>query len=154
MIFRIFILLLIIIAISFLAKWFLSKLSFFKSRKKLLYILSGLIGIFSFIIYALCFSYYITQMPKENFNETIWMNEISERHKMIDDLLESDYFIDKNIDEIQKVFGEPKEVSSNKQILVYELIGQTALDFKVTTLKLYVKDSIIKNFDYETVIEN
>ncbi|TXE15957.1 hypothetical protein ES692_14470 [Psychroserpens burtonensis] len=153
MILRIFILILIIIAIAFIAKWCLNKLSFFKSRKKLLYVLSGLIGLFSFIIYALCFSYYITKIPKENFSETTWMNEISERHKMIDDLLESDYFIGKNIDEIQKVFGKPKEVNSNKSILIYELIGHTALDFKITTLKLHVRDSIVKSFDFESKVD-
>ncbi|MFT7051080.1 MAG: hypothetical protein ACJAZK_001681 [Psychroserpens sp.] len=153
MLLRIFILLFIIIIIVFIAKWGLGKLSFFKSRKKHLYVISGLIGVLSFTIYALSLSYFITKMPQDNFDKTVWINNISERHKMIDDLLKSNYLIGKNFGEIREVFGEPKELDSDKNIIIYELIGQTALDFKITTLKLHIKDSIVQKFTYDTVIE-
>jgi hypothetical protein len=92
-------------------------------------------------------------MPQDNFDKTVWINNISERHKMIDDLLKSNYLIGKNFGEIREVFGEPKELDSDKNIIIYELIGQTALDFKITTLKLHIKDSIVQKFTYDTVIE-
>ncbi|MGB3605642.1 hypothetical protein, partial [Psychroserpens sp.] len=141
---------LIIIAIAFIAKWCLNKLSFFKSRRTLLYSLSFLIGVSTIIVLALSWNYYIFKIPQENFDETMWINESQNRHKMIDDLVESDYLIGKHVSKIRKVFGKPKNIRPNHNIKIYEIMTPYYLNIKITTLKLFVNDSVVRSFDYKT----
>lgn len=151
---RIFILLLIITAIAFFAKWQLGKIPFFKSRRTASYVVSGLIGIMAIVVFAVGWTYYIIRMPQKKFNETIWVNDIQERNKMINDLLESDYLIGQKASHIKAVFGKPEAVNHEEGVLTYTLIGHTALDWKIISLKLFMKDSIVKSFTYDTRIDH
>ena len=60
---------------------------------------------------------------------------------MIDDLIESKYIINKDKDKIIEVFGEPKDKIIEENIQVYELVGRSWSDFKITTLKIHFNDS-------------
>ncbi|TXD84390.1 hypothetical protein ESY86_04785 [Subsaximicrobium wynnwilliamsii] len=104
------------------------------------------------IVFAVGWTYFITRMPQEKFNETIWVNDIQERNKMIKDLLESDYLIGQKSSHIKAVFGKPEAVNHEEGVLTYTLIGHTALDWKIISLKLFMKDSIVKKFTYDTRI--
>lgn len=85
--------------------------------------------------------------PKKEFNEFIWKENISERHKMIEDLLSSNYLIGKSKSKVNEVFGRPKNDLKN-EIWQYELIGHTWSDFILYDLKLYFEDHTVVKFDY------
>lgn len=148
LIFNIVIILIIVLPLFFLIKWFYEKIKYFK-EKKLLKNISAIITsiIFYFLISTLFFSIR-TRTPKINFDEIVWKNNINERHKMIDDLIQSDYLIGKNIDSIEYVFGKPLKIDIEKNIIEYELIGRTWSDFKIIKLKLFLKNDLVSKFEY------
>lgn len=90
----------------------------------------------------------MTKIPKEKFDEIVWKENITERYKMIDDLLESDYLIGKSKKKIKDVFGEPEIVSEEGRVFQYKLVGRSWADFNLIDLKLYFVNDTVKKFDY------
>lgn len=143
--------LLIILGITvpsfFLAKKLYKKIHYLKN-KVLINILSAISAIILYYVIFMLFFLFITRTPKINFDEIVWKNNINERHKMIDDLIQSDYLIGKNIDSIEYVFGKPLKIDNEKKIIEYELIGRTWSDFRIIKLKLFLKNDLVSKFEY------
>ncbi len=130
-----------IIIIWYLIKFIFNRINYFKNKK--LFKNLAIVSV-TLIVYFLAIKLILNTLisvPKEKFNETTWKSNINERHKMIDDLIESKYIINKYKDKIIKVFGEPKDKIIEENIWVYELVGRSWSDFKITTLKIHFKDS-------------
>lgn len=130
-----------IIIIWYLIKFIFNRINYFKNKK--LFKNLAIVSV-TLIVYFLAIKMILNTLisvPKEKFNETTWKSNINERHKMIDDLIESKYIINKDKDKIIKVFGEPKDKIIEENIWVYELVGRSWSDFKITTLKIHFKDS-------------
>lgn len=130
-----------IIIIWYLIKFIFNRINYFKNKK--LFKNLAIVSV-TLIVYFLAIKLILNTLisvPKEKFNETTWKSNINERHKMIDDLIESKYIINKDKDKIIKVFGEPKDKIIEENIWVYELVGRSWSDFKITTLKIHFKDS-------------
>ena len=130
-----------IIIIWYLTKFIFNRINYFKNKKlfKNLAIVSVTLIVY-FLAIKLILNILIS-VPKEKFNETTWKSNINERHKMIDDLIESKYIINKDKDKIIEVFGEPKDKIIEDNIWIYELVGRSWSDFKITTLKIHFNDS-------------
>lgn len=149
LIFNIVIILIIILLLFFLMKWFYGKIKYFKEKKLLKNILAVISSIvLYFLISTILFSI-ITRTPKSNFDEVVWKNNINERHKMIDDLLQSNYFIGKNKDNIESIFGEPLNIDIENKIIEYELIGRTWSEFRIIKLKLYLENDIVYKSEFK-----
>ena len=123
-------------------------ISYFQERKKAKYFFSGLTAIFFYALFSLVFFNFLTKIPQEKFNEVLWKENVSERHKMIDDLLESDYLIGKQKDTIESIFGKPLKIDTEKSTMEYELISRSWADFNVIIIKLYLQNDIITRFEY------
>ena len=128
-----------IIIIWYLIKVIFNRISYFKNKIKNLAIILATLIIYFLVIKLILNS--LTSIPKERFNETTWKSNINERHKMIDDLIESKYIINKDKNKIIEVFGEPKDKIIEENVWVYELVGRSWSDFKITTLKIHFNDS-------------
>ena len=139
----------ILIVIFIVLRFILNKINYFKKRKITKNIVSGLSTMVIYFTLNILFFHSITKLPKQKFNETLWKNDISQRHQMIEDLLKSKYLIGKNKDTINDLFGKPKNRIEEKNIYIYELIDRTWSDFKIIELKLYFENNIVIKFDYE-----
>lgn len=138
----------IILLIFIIVRLILNQLKYFKKRKIIKNILSALSAILIYFLFSVLFFNSLTKIPEEKFDETVWKENVSERHKMIDDLLESEYLIGKSKSKINDVFGKPKRVLEKGQIFEYELVGKSWADFKVINLKLYFKNNSVNKFEY------
>ncbi|WP_418637564.1 hypothetical protein [Winogradskyella sp.] len=129
-------------------KILLKKTTYFRDRKKTRNIVTVVLALFLYYLFSLLFFNYLTEIPKVKFNENTWKDNISERHKMIDDLIHSDYLIGKTKEEIESVFGLPKKNDNQNDIIKYELIGRTWGDFQIVNLKIFFEDNIVTSFEY------
>lgn len=148
LIFNVFTIIIIVLPLFFLMKWFYGKIKYFK-EKKLLKNISAIISsiILYFLISTLFFSI-ITRTSKISFDKVVWKNDINERYKMVDDLIQSDYFIGKNRDSLEYIFGKPLKDNIENKIIEYELIGRTWSDFRIIKLKLYLQNDIVSKFEF------
>ena len=69
--------------------------------------------------------YFSAKIPKEKFYKIVWKESVSETHKMIDDLLQSDYLIGKEKETIESIFGKPLKIDTEYNTIKYELIGSS-----------------------------
>ena len=78
------------------------------------------IGLFFFIAFIIGMS--LTYLFEERFNETQWKTNPMQRHKMVDDLIESQLLIEKTKNEVITILGEPN-LSSNtdKDLFIYKI---------------------------------
>ncbi|PWH83660.1 hypothetical protein DIS18_03645 [Algibacter marinivivus] len=129
-------------------KLILNKLNYFKEKKGFKNIISVLSAILIYSFISVLFFNNLTKIPKEKFDEIVWKENITERHKMIDDLLESEYLIGKSKNKINDVFGEPEMVLEDGKIFQYKLVGRSWADFNLIDLKLYFENDIVKKFEY------
>ena len=82
-----------IIIIWYLIKFIFNRINYFKNKK--LFKNLAIVSV-TLIVYFLAIKMILNTLisvPKEKFNETTWKSNINERHKMIDDLIESKYII-------------------------------------------------------------
>lgn len=135
---------LLLAIIWYIVKFFFKKTGLLQNKKyyKIISVLLTTLAIYLLIV-KIVFSMLI-DIPKEKFDEFKWKSNVSERYKMIDDLMESKYIINKDSEKIIEVFGEPKEkiIEEENNIWTYELIERSWADFKITTLKIYFKDGV------------
>ncbi|OBX26440.1 hypothetical protein LX77_01380 [Gelidibacter algens] len=141
------IIVLVILVLFIIIRYLLSKLVYFRNRKKTKNIISILLAVTIYFYFSSLFFYNISLQTEEKFDEIVWINDINDRHKMIDDLLKSNYLIDKSRRKINDVFGKPKKTIQD-DIWVYELIDRTWADFELIELKIYFKDDTVRKFDY------
>ena len=132
----------------FLLKLALSKLSYFKERK----VVNNIVSILSaIIIYFFCSTIFfnsLTEISEKKFDEIIWNENINERHKMINDLLKSDYLVGKSRSRINRVFGKPERILEEGSVYEYKMVGRSWADFKIIDLKLYFENNTVKKFEY------
>tara|TARA_B110000967_G_scaffold121007_1_gene123648 strand:+ start:3989 stop:4456 length:468 start_codon:yes stop_codon:yes gene_type:complete len=138
---------LILLIFSFI-KRLIKKTKYFKERKKATNIVSVLLSFTLYFILSISLMLYITKIPQRKFDKSIWINKISERHKMIDDLIQSDYLIGKEKDSLEIIFGKPLKSDAENKIIEYELIGRTWADFRIVKLKLFLKNDLVSRFEY------
>ncbi len=136
---------LLIVLIWYIVKFIFNKTGLFKKKN---HYKTLSITITTLIIYILTIKLIfssLSNIPKEKFDEIKWKSSVNERYKMIDDLIESKYIIGKNKEEIIGVFDSPKEkiIEEEENVWIYELIGRSWADFRITTLKIHFKDSIV-----------
>lgn len=153
MLFGLFTTFLIVFIIGLVVWKIFKKFKFLKNRKPLkiavTVICTILIYISACLIMIIAFSY----ERNIDFNEETWKNKVAERSKMIEDLIHSDYFIDKNMDEIREVFGKPYKVNTNKNSVTYILRKNHGfIDIKLVFLELKLKDSIVESYDFKIKI--
>jgi len=142
---------LISITILFIViRFILNKTNYFKGRRLVRNVFSCFIALVLYFSCSILFFNNLTKTPKDSkFNESIWKDNISERHKMINDLLASDYLIGKTENKIKEVFGEPKKIlGSDNNILVYDLIDRSWSEFKIIELKLYFKNNTLIKYEH------
>ena len=121
----------------------LKKFKYFEERKAITNVVSVIISV---IIYSLLIQYLIlivTNIPQKKFDKTKWINNPTERYKMVNNLVESDYLIGKNKDTIISIFGKPIKQNHQTNTMSYEFIGQTWADFKIIKLELYIKNDTV-----------
>lgn len=126
----------------------IKKVNYFKERKIGANIVSVLLSLFLYSILSILLILYITKIPQRKFDKSIWKNNVSERYKMIDDLVQSNYLIGKEKDTIENIFGKPLKIDSEKKIIEYELISRTWADFRIIKLKLYIENDLVAKFEY------
>ncbi|WP_213520789.1 hypothetical protein [Nonlabens sp.] len=131
-----------------LVKKQIKKVSYFKERKIGANIVSAILSIFLYLILSVSLLFHITKIPQRKFDKSIWKNNVSERYKMIDDLVQSNYLIGKEKDTVESVFGKPLKIDSEKEIIEYELIGRSWGDFRIIKLRLHMEDNLVKKIEY------
>ena len=134
-----------ILFLFFLIKKFVIK--FFKEKTITVNIISVLISFFLYASLSISLIFYLTSTPKRKFDKSVWENNIGERYKMIDDLLDSKYFIGKKREQINKIFGTPKNSETEK--IEYEIIGRTWSEFKIYKIELLLENDVVTSFNYE-----
>ena len=78
------------------------------------------IGLFFFIAFVLSTS--LIYLFEERFDRDVWISQPSKRHKMVDDVIESQLLSGKTKDEVILLLGEPNSSSSSeKDIFLYRL---------------------------------
>lgn len=63
------------------------------------------IGLFFFLSFVVSTS--LIWFFEERFNQEIWLTDVGERYKMLDDILENKFFIGKTKQEVIGLLGEP-----------------------------------------------
>ncbi|TCK65122.1 hypothetical protein DFQ05_2335 [Winogradskyella wandonensis] len=59
---------------------------------------------------------------EERFNQEIWLSDTTERYKMLDDILENKFLMDKTKQEVILLLGEPDaDSNSEDNFLIYRL---------------------------------
>ena len=139
----------IITLLYFVINRLLLRIKSFKTNKLKRLFLSIFLSVFSYIIISFFFIKSLTSIPQEPFNESTWKNNVRERHKMIDDLLDSDYLIGKNKAKIIDIFGNPKEYDSVQNIMFYELYKRSWADIYIVDLKLFLENNSVVKFEFK-----
>ena len=138
----------ILFLLSFLIKKQIIKINYFKERRITANITSVILSLTIYLVLSISLTLYITKTPQIKFDKSVWVNNIGERHKMVDDLIQSDYLIGKEIDSLMMIFGKPLKSDIKKKIIEYELIERSWADFKVVKLKLYLENDVVTRFEY------
>ena len=139
----------LIVCLSWFIKLGLSRLKYFKHRAGLQYVTAFLATIIILCVCAIIYSSILTRKESEKFDEVVWIDQPENRHKMIDDLLESDYLIGKKREQIKNLFGEPLSINKENNKLQYELIGQNWAEFEIFRVSLYFENDRVSHFTYE-----
>ncbi len=132
----------------FLIKKQIRKLNYFREKKTATNIVSVLFSLTLYSILSITLVFYITKVTQIKFDKSTWINKISERHKMIDDLIQSDYLIGKEKDSLENILGKPLKIDIENNIVEYELIGRTWADFRILKLKLHLKNDLVSKVEY------
>lgn len=103
--------------LTFLIKKQIIKINYFKERRITANITSVILSLTIYLGLSISLTLYITQPHQIKFDKTEWINNIHERHKMVDDLIQSDYLIGKEIDSLNMIFGKPIKSDIKKKII-------------------------------------
>lgn len=109
-----------------------------------------LLALIIYFLFSSLYFNYLTITPKEKFDELIWSKSVTERHKMIDDLLSSNYLIGKSKNKIKEIFGKPSKSFEKENTWNYELVKRNWSDFETVYLKIYFENNAVSKFDSST----
>jgi hypothetical protein len=140
-----FVLLIVLIVILVLIMNKLLKNHHFFKRKKIRLTTVILASLLLYVILSNLFFKEITSEPHKKFDKKIWIKNKEKRYKMIDDLIESKYLINRSKNEVDEILGKP-ENRLNNDIYTYKLIDRTWSDFKIVKLTLYYKNDTVQMF--------
>jgi hypothetical protein len=132
----------------FIIKKQIRKVKYFKERKTATNLTSALLSLSLYSMLSIFLTLYLTRVPQRKFDKTTWINNVNDRYKMIDDLVQSDYLIGKDKDFLKNLFGKPLRIDTENKVIEYELIGRKWSDFRIIKLKLYIKNDIVHRFEY------
>jgi len=103
------------------------------------------IGLFFFAAFVISTS--LIYLLEERFDQDLWSTQPSKRHKMVDDVIESQLLIGKTKDEVIFLLGEPNSsISADKDVFLYRL-GQAPSFIKSQREQLLVAfedDKVLK----------
>ena len=125
---------------------YIKNIKYFKNKIKISNVVSLILSIFLYLALSLSLMRYISGSTKREFDKSTWIRNEKERPKMVYDLLESNFFIGKSINEIEDILGKPKIVKDQQS--TYELIGKTWSEFLVYDVKLTYKNDSVTDFSY------
>lgn len=78
------------------------------------------IGLFFFVAFVISTS--LIYLFEERFDKNKWSTSPSQRHQMVDDVIESQMLLGKTKDEVIFILGEPNSsVSNEKDVFLYRL---------------------------------
>jgi len=103
------------------------------------------IGLFFFLAFVVSMS--LIWFFEERFNQEIWLTDVGERYKMLDDILENKFLIGKTKQEVIVLLGEPDADSKlGDNYFVYRLgVPPSFFDSELQYL--------LVTFENETVIK-
>lgn len=112
---------------------------------------NDIIGLSFFVAFVISTS--LIYLFEERFDKESWLKQPTERHEMVDDLIESQVLLDKTKDEVIELLGFPDfRISQEKDCFLYKL-GITPSFFQSKPEQLLIVFEDEKVFKVSLAIE-
>lgn len=121
----------------FFQYFFKGRIENIKKRKKVILISTIIFTAVAYAIYIFSFICYITKEPSRKFDKKIWKENINERFKMKESIMELKIPIGKDSNSIKELLGEPIRSESIAKNWSYDM-GSGVIGFGVAFRKLSI----------------